>query len=66
MIINPLNPPEYEPGYVVIPTSFEPVTARALTRLAPYWNGFRDGVAGVYNLVKGDLEETPADPGSPS
>jgi hypothetical protein len=56
LIISGLSPPDYEPGYVAIPTSFEPIAARPLTRLAPYWNGFRAGVAGVYELVKGELE----------
>ena len=66
VIVNPFSPPDYEPGYVAIPISFEPIAARPLTRLAPYWNGFRDGVAGVYELVKGDLEAPPSDAPSDS
>jgi hypothetical protein len=66
VVVDPFNPPEYEPGYVSIPTSFEPVTAKSLARLADYWNGFHAGVAAIYDLVKPDLGDTPSTPAPPS
>ena len=66
VVFSNLTSLEYEPVYFAVPSSFEPVTARALTRVAPYWNGFRDGVARVYELIKGDLGATPPDPDAPT
>lgn len=65
-VISGITPPEFEPRYVPIPSSFDLATARSVARLAPYWNGFRDGVAEVYAVVRDDLESppTPAGPAS--